>query len=159
MRGFEKVSEKEFLKYKTLAEYANITLPKRSTKNSAGYDFYIPYAINIKPNEKLIIPSGIKAYMGSDEVLFLVIRSSLGIKYGIRLLNQIGVIDSDYYNNPDNEGHILIAIENTSDKMVSFNAGDRISQGIFLNYLTSTLEKKPKVERLGGIGSTKIGKI
>ena len=159
MRGFERVSEKEFIKHKTLADYTNITLPARSTKNSAGYDFYIPFPISIKPKEKLIIPSGIKAYMESDEVLFLVIRSSLGIKYGIRLLNQVGVIDSDYYNNDDNEGHILIGIENTSDKVVSFNVGDRICQGIFLNYLTSTNEKKPKAERLGGIGSTKIGNI
>lgn len=154
MRGFEKVSEKEFLRYRSINEYVNIVLPKRGTKNSAGYDFHIPFDIDILPQQKVIIPSGIKAYMESDEVLFLVIRSSLGIKHGLKLQNQVGVIDSDYYNNPDNEGHILIALENTSDRTVSFKMGDRISQGIFLKYLTIDDEKKPKIERLGGIGST-----
>jgi dUTP pyrophosphatase len=154
MRGFAIVSEKEFLKYRKKEEYKNINIPKRSTKNSAGYDFYIPYAFGLKPNEKVLIPSGIKAYMESDEVLFLFIRSSLGIKYGIRLLNQVGVIDSDYYDNPDNEGHILIGIENTSDKELNFNVGDRIVQGIFMKYLVCDNEKDPKIKRLGGIGST-----
>ena len=154
MRGFEKVSEKEFLKYGTKNDYLNIQLPKRGTKNSAGYDFFLPSALTIKAKEKLIIPSGIKAYMNSDEVLFLVIRSSIGIKYGIKLINQVGVIDSDYYNNLDNEGHIRIAVENNSDLDVTFKSGDRIAQGIFIKYLTTDNEKGPKTARLGGIGST-----
>lgn len=154
MRGFEIVSKEEFLKYKDEQAYSNIKLPQRSTTNSAGYDFYLPFSLSIKPKEKLIIPSGIKAYMQSDEVLFLVVRSSLGIKHGIRLLNQVGVIDSDYYNNKDNEGHILIGIENTSDKELNLSVGDRIIQGIFLKYLTSDVEAKPNKTRDGGIGST-----
>ena len=154
MRGFEKVSKNEFSKYSE--NFESIIIPKRGTNNSAGYDFYIPFDISIKPNEKVIVASGIKAYMNPNEVLFIVIRSSLGIKHGMRLLNQVGVIDSDYYNNPDNEGHILIGLENTSNEVINFNAGDRIVQGIFLNYLTALNEEKPKVKRLGGIGSTKI---
>jgi len=155
MRGFEKVSKNEFLKYFDEQVYANIKLPKRSTQNSAGYDFYLPFDLSIKPKERIIIPSGIKAYMQSDEVLLLMVRSSLGIKYGIRLLNQVGVIDSDYYNNLDNEGHILIAIENTSENELNLKAGDRIVQGIFLKYLTTTEEEKVETIRSGGIGSTK----
>lgn len=154
MRGFERVQLSEFLKHRPENDYENIKLPKRGTKNSAGYDFFLPFGISIKPKEKVIIPSGIKAFMGSDEVLFLVVRSSLGIKYGIRLLNQVGVIDSDYYNNQDNEGHILIALENTSDKTLNLNVGDRIVQGIFMKYLTTTNEEEPNIRRLGGIGST-----
>ncbi len=155
MRGFEKVSKEEFLKYQTEAIYDNIKLPERKTKNSAGYDFYLPFSISIKPKERIIIPSGIKAYMASDEVLLLVVRSSLGIKYGIRLLNQVGVIDSDYYNNIDNEGHILIALENTSNEELKLAAGERIIQGIFMKYLISDSEIKPHNSRSGGIGSTK----
>ena len=154
MRGFEKVSKTEFSKYSE--NYEGIILPKRGTNNSAGYDFYIPFDISLKPKEKLVIPSGIKSYMGSGEVLFILIRSSLGIKYGIRLLNQVGVIDSDYYNNPQNEGHILIALENTSNSVIEFKAGDRIVQGVFLNYLTASNEELPKEKRLGGIGSTNL---
>ncbi|MCK9470955.1 MAG: dUTP diphosphatase [Bacilli bacterium] len=152
MRGFEIVSVAELKKYKL--DSKSVKTPKRGTKNSAGYDFYIPLDISLKPNSKVIIPTGIKAYMESDEVLLLVIRSSLGIKYGIRLLNQVGVIDSDYYNNPENEGHILIGVENTSNEEISFKTGDRLAQGIFMKYLISDQEKEPKVSRLGGIGST-----
>lgn len=155
MRGFEKVSKTEFLKYGSLEAYQEIILPKRGTKSSAGYDFFLPKALSLKPKERVIIPSGIKAYMQSDEVLFIVIRSSLGIKSGIRLLNQVGIIDSDYYNNKANEGHILLAIENTSEKEVSFAVGDRLAQGIFLKYLESESEEMPQQKRVGGIGSTK----
>lgn len=156
MRGFEKIKQEEFKKSRLIGEYENIKLPSRGTKNSAGYDFYMPYAIKLKPKNKVIISTGIKAYMESDEVLLLFIRSSLGIKYGIRLVNQVGIIDSDYYNNQENEGHILIALENTSKETIMFNIGDRIAQGVFINYLLSDKEKKPKLERLGGIGSTKL---
>lgn len=154
MRGFEKVSIEEFLKHGLKSDYENIKLPTRGTKNSAGYDFYLPFSVSIKPKEKVIIPSGIKAYMESDEALLLVVRSSLGIKHGIRLLNQVGVIDSDYYNNESNEGHILIGLENASDNPLTLNTEDRIVQGIFIKYLIASNEDKPKERRLGGIGST-----
>lgn len=155
MRGFEKVSINEFLKTRNVEEYEKIILPRRGTQFSAGYDFYTPYGITIKAGEKEIIATGIKAYMQSNEVLLLVIRSSLGFKHSIRLINQVGVIDSDYYNNVDNEGHILIGLENKSNEDVILKANDRIAQGIFINYLIANDEDKPLNHRIGGIGSTK----
>ncbi|MGI6768062.1 MAG: dUTP diphosphatase [Bacilli bacterium] len=154
MRGFKKVSLHEYLKYQTETEYERINLPKRATEHSAGYDFYLPYVVELKPGEDIIIASGIKAYMKNDEVLFLVIRSSCGFK-GLRLKNQVGVIDADYYNNPKNEGHILIAIENTSKETIVLKENERIVQGIFLKYLLIEDEEKPGGNRAGGIGSTK----
>lgn len=156
MRGFEKISINEFLKSRNVEEYEKIILPRRGTQFSAGYDFYTPYEIIIKAREKAIIATGIKAYMQSNEVMLLVIRSSLGFKHGIRLVNQVGIIDSDYYNNDDNEGHILIGLENTSDEDVILKANDRIAQGIFIKYLIANNEEKPARRRIGGIGSTKI---
>jgi len=154
MRGFKKVSQKEFIKYKSEQEYNNVCLPKRSTKASAGYDFSIPYNVKINPKETITIYTGIKAYMQLEEVLFIVVRSSIGIKYKLKLVNQIAVIDSDYYNNLENEGHIIIALENVGDEVVELNTGMRFVQGIFLRYLISENEEEPNNKRQGGLGST-----
>ncbi|NLD26099.1 MAG: dUTP diphosphatase [Acholeplasmataceae bacterium] len=151
MRGFEKVSKEEYGKYGIF--FDDIIIPKRATANSAGYDFYLPCEMRIEPGQVLRIATGIKAYMESDEVLLLFVRSSVGFS-GLRLKNQVGVIDSDYYNNPKNEGHILIVLENTDSEVFTLKKGDRFVQGIFLKYLLSENEEKPKDERIGGLGST-----
>jgi len=153
MRGFNKVSIEEFSRHRPQEEYPEIMLPKRATQKSAGYDFYLPYPLRLFPGEEAVVATGIKAFMEGDEVLFLIIRSSLGFR-GLRLKNQVGVIDADYYDNPQNEGHILVAVENNSKEVVSLNAGERFVQGIFLKYLVADEETQPLNERRGGIGST-----
>ena len=101
MRKFEKISYEQFAKdiKKNKKLYSEYKLPKRSTKTSAGYDFFAIEDFTIKPNEIKKIPTGIKACMNPNEVLLLVVRSSMGFKYNVRMCNQVGVIDHDYYNN------------------------------------------------------------
>lgn len=156
MRKFEKISLEQFEKdvsiYKEL--YDSYNLPVRKTKGSAGYDFESLLDYVLKPGEIKKIPLGIKAMFNSDEVLLLVVRSSLGFKYNVRMCNQVGVIDSDYYNNKDNEGHIWIQLQNQSDKEFVIKRHDCICQGIFVKYLTVDNEAEIKNERLSGIGST-----
>lgn len=156
MRKFEKISLNQFIKDTNLTqkEYDELLLPKRSTKTSAGYDFHIPNNITIKPNEIVKIKTGIKAQMNPNEVLLIIIRSSLGTKYNLRLTNQVGVIDSDYYNNETNEGHIIVSIKNEGTKEITLNQNDRIVQGIFINYLTTDNEEENNKKRTGGFGST-----
>lgn len=156
MRTFEKISLKEFIKDTGLTkkEYENYNLPKRATKYSSGYDFHLLTDLTLKPNEIKKIPTGIKARMNEDEVLMIFIRSSLGFKHNIRLCNQTGIIDSDYYNNQDNEGHIFIAIQNEGNKEITLKANDRFAQGIFTKFLTTDNEENIKSKRSGGIGST-----
>jgi dUTP pyrophosphatase len=154
MRGFEIISKEEYQKHRSIEEYSQIVLPKRATSGSAGYDFFLPYKVVIEPGCFLALPTGIKAYMNQDEVLLMFIRSSLGYK-GLFLRNQVGVIDSDYYNNPKNEGHIFVGIENTTQEKIVLNAGDRIVQGIFVKYLKEDNETLVSTKRVGGIGSTK----
>ena len=93
-------------------EYNDIKLPVRKTKNSAGYDFYIPFDAIINPNETILIPTGIKVIMNENEFLGIYVRSGLGTKYNLRMCNQVGIIDADYYNNIENEGHIFIKMQN-----------------------------------------------
>ena len=156
MRKFEKISLKQFIKDTKLTkkEYELYSIPKRSTKYSAGYDFMALEDFTLSPNEIKLIPTGIKADMNENEVLMLYIRSSLGFKYNIRMCNQTGIIDKDYYNNEDNEGHIFVKIQNEGIKPKMFKQGENIVQGIFLNYLTTDNEKEIENERKGGIGST-----
>ena len=91
--------------------------------------------------------------MNGDEYLAILVRSSMGFKYNVRLCNQVGIVDSDYYNNPDNEGHIFVALKNEGDKVFKVEKGDRYAQGIFQKYLL-TDDDDADGERTGGFGST-----
>ena len=151
MRRFEIISDKQWNKDIFTQKDEVIQLgyqkPHRSTKHSAGYDFYSPIAITIPAHEMVAIPTGIKAQMEDDEVLSIYPRSGIGFKTGIRLANTVGIIDSDYYDNEDNEGHIWIRIQNEGDKEVYLKKDEAIVQGIFLKYLTTASDKKLELER------------
>lgn len=154
MRSFEKISFKQFKKDidDNLEIYEAYELPKRGSKNSCGYDFIALKDIVLNPGEIVKIPTGYKAKFMSDEALFLIVRSSMGFKYNIRLCNQVGVIDSDYYNNLTNEGHIWVALKNEGSEKYVIKKGCGYCQGIFIKYLT-TGDVVDDV-RIGGIGST-----
>ena len=124
------------------------------TKHSAGYDFISPVEIIVPAQGMAKIPTGVKALMEDDEVLSIYPRSSIGFKTGIRLANTVGKVDSDYYNNSNNEGHIFIKFYNPTDKNYSINIGDKIAQGIFTKYLIVDDEEEILTERSGGLGST-----
>ncbi|ASZ08553.1 MULTISPECIES: dUTP diphosphatase [Enterococcus] len=171
-RGFEVVSN-----------YASqeINLPKRATHHAAGYDFeaaadiIIPSiwksgiknglttliesmgekatAIDEKQLKPTLVPTGIKSYMGEDEFLQLANRSSNPLKRFLVLTNGVGVIDSDYYNNPDNEGHIMFQFTNFGFKDVMIKKGERIGQGIFLPFLKAD-QDETTTSREGGFGSS-----
>ena len=147
-RGFEVVNEGS-KKNKGI----DITLPTRGTQYSAGYDFYSPIDIEIQPHDKVCIWSDVKAYMQEGEVLLLYVRSSIGIKKGLRLSNGTGVIDSDYYSNPDNDGNIGLSLCNYTNEVVKIEKGERICQGVFIPFLVAD-NGNTYNSRTGGIGST-----
>ncbi|SMC65061.1 dUTP pyrophosphatase [Sporomusa malonica] len=143
-RGFEIIS-----KYQD----CGIILPARKTALSAGYDIAAGYDATLDPGKVTLVPTGLKAYMESDEYLGIHIRSGLAVKHSLSLINGQGIIDADYYNNQDNEGHILIAIFNHGDKSVVITKGTRLAQGIFYKYLKTDNDCSGN-ERMGGLGST-----
>ncbi|MBQ2917346.1 MAG: dUTP diphosphatase [Clostridia bacterium] len=138
-------------------ENAGINLPVRSTKNSAGYDIEAAEDVIIpafKAGQKpVLVKTGLKAYMQSDEVLILANRSSNPGKKGLILANSIGVVDSDYYGNPDNDGHIMFAFFNFKAEDIEIKKGERIGQGMFQKYLVTDNDISGG-ERTGGFGST-----
>lgn len=138
-------------------ENDNINLPVRKTKCSAGYDFEAAEDIVIPSFKKgakpTLVKTGIKAYMGEDEVLILANRSSNPGKKGLIMANSIGVIDSDYYGNEDNDGHIMFSFYNIKEEDIQIKKGDTIGQGIFQKFLVVDNDNATE-ERKGGFGST-----
>lgn len=137
-----------------IPEGAQPIIPKRATSKSAGYDIYSPYNIDIAPHSKTKISTYVKCAMDPDMALLIFPRSSMADK-GITLVNTIGVIDADYCDNPDNEGNIILMLKNDTDENYHINQGDRIAQGIIINYYITNNDNVEKV-RKGGIGSTDI---
>ena len=160
---FEKVSPKQFAEgWRDIfgsedgAEEAlnSIPLPRRATIGSAGYDFSLPFDLELAPGQTAKIPTGIRAKIEDGWVLLIYPRSGLGFKYRLQLNNTVGVIDSDYYFS-SNEGHIFIKVTNDSNegKTLSLQAGDCFAQGIFMPF-GITKEDDADGVRDGGFGST-----
>ena len=156
MRKFEKISFKQFKKDfgDDRMLYDSYELPKRSTKKSAGYDIKSLEDGIIKPGEAMTFKTGLKVCMNDDECLYILSRSSQGYKYNVCLMNSVGLIDSDFYNNSSNEGHFSVRLVNFGTEDFIVNKGDKIAQGVFSKYLTVDDEEEIEGERTGGLGST-----
>lgn len=143
LRGFELVSQ-----------YSDRQLlPKRETAQAAGYDLKVSEAMVLEPGEIKLVPTGVKAYMQANEVLYLYDRSSNPRKKGLVLINSVGVIDGDYYGNEANEGHIFAQMQNITDQPVSLEVGERIVQAVFAPFLLADGDQASG-QRQGGFGST-----
>ena len=138
-------------------ENKDINLPIRKTKFAAGYDIEAAEDIVIPSFKKgmapVLISTGLKAYMEDDEVLYLYNRSSNPKKKGLVLANSVGVVDKDYYGNPDNDGHIMFAFFNIIDEDITIKKGEAIGQAVFSKYLITDNDDANGV-RTGGFGST-----
>lgn len=138
-------------------ENNDIHMPVRKTKYSAGYD--VEAAENcivpaFKPNQApTLIKTGIKAYMPNDEYLMLCNRSSNPKKKGLVLANGVGIVDGDYYGNPDNDGHIMFAFYNIKEEDIEIKKGECIGQAIFQKFAVVDNDNA-EGERVGGFGST-----
>lgn len=157
-------------------------LPKRATKFSAGYDFVVAQdtvvpsyqkqfnGLNFSNEDPLdlnfvagltksykcrptLVPTGVKAYLPEGTFLQLSVRSSCPLKHWLILANGVGIIDGDYYNNPDNEGHIFFQIINLFPHDIILHKGEKIGQGIIMPYFLAEGDETA-AERIGGFGST-----
>ena len=140
------------------AIYESLKLPKRATVGSAGYDFYAPFDFELKPNETIKIPTGIRAKIEPGWMLMICPRSGLGFKFRMQLNNTVGIIDSDYFES-DNEGHIMVKITNASNegRVISLKSGEAFAQGLFVPFGITEDDNVTDI-RNGGIGSTSHNK-
>ena len=145
MRKFEIVSTFKALEPK---------LPQRQTMHSAGYDLASIEDVIIHPGEIVMVKTGLKVMIPEHEALFVYPRSSLGIKKGLMMSNGVGVVDADYYNNDNNEGHIMVPLFNFSQKPATIAKGERVAQGIFQAYYKTSDDEPIDQIREGGFGSS-----
>ena len=124
-----------------------------ATKNMP-YDLSMTADIIKQYKRKItLVPTGVKARMPEDYYLQLSVRSSLSLKHWLVLGNGVGIIDADYYNNPDNEGHIYFQLINLLPFDIILKKGDCIGEGIFIPYGIVN-DDKTEATRTGGFGST-----
>lgn len=165
MSHFEKVSYEQWkadcgikgLPDKNLREwYDAIRMPRQATAASAGVDFFMPFNLNFEAGSRFRIATGMRWVTGGEDdrgkVLLIVPRSGLGFRYGIRLSNTVGVIDADYCDS-DNEGHIIISLENPSETTIELPEGKAFAQGIVVRYEIPE-GAESEASRSGGFGST-----
>ena len=143
-------------------EDKNINLPERKTKYSAGYDVEAAEDVVIpsfkKGSNPTLVKTGLKAYMGDFEYLMLANRSSNPKKKGLILANSVGIIDKDYYENEDNDGHFMFAFYNIKDEDIVIKKGEIVGQAIFMPFLIADNDEAQGT-RKGGFGSTsEVGK-
>ena len=153
--GITDEADKEAYDEKIREMYDSIKLPKRATKHSAGYDFFMPLpTFHLRDGGSIKIPTGIRCEMNENWVLMEFPRSGIGFKFGAHLANTVGIIDSDYFH-ADNEGHIFVKMVNDSSiaKDILFESGNAFCQGIFVPYGV-TIDDDVETERTGGLGST-----
>ena len=171
------------IKFEKVSKYKDVEfdMPSRKTANSAGYDMVVAEDIiipsyqnmwnkvsfyNLTPTldemaaitkaEKIkptLVPTGVKCYLEPGYYLELSVRSSTPLKYWLILANSVGIIDADYADNPDNEGHIYFQLINLAPFDIRLKKGDIIGQGIIKKY-EITDDDNAVGERMGGFGST-----
>lgn len=138
-------------------ENKNINIPIRKTAHSAGYDVQSAEDVVIRPFtpgcKPTLVHTGLKVYCQDDEWYMLAPKSSTPFKKNLVLANSIGIIDSDYYENIDNDGEFMYAYYNIGDKPVVIKKGDDIGQLVFQKFLICDGDGASG-ERVGGFGST-----
>ncbi len=136
-------------------DHQELQLPIRQTVGSAGYDLFSSNDVVIAPNEIKLIPTGVRVKLPVGEFLAVYARSSLALKHHLLLANGVGVVDADYYDNPDNGGEIFVPLWNAGLEVVVLPRGERIAQGIFTQFLTIAADEITNAsKRQGGFGST-----
>ena len=136
LRGFEKI---------TSFKEVEFPMPERKTKMAAGYDICLPQDVTIKAHTLQMVATGVKAYMQDNEFLGVHIRSSMAVKKGLALVNNVGIIDADYYNNEDNEGHIMLGCITRRTAMLPWQRASAWPRAFFTNTLrlTATAPTQP----------------
>lgn len=138
--------------WKTLFKAVTVELKQWIHKSTTTPQRVDDSAVN-KVLKPVLVPTGIKAYMNEDEYLQLTNRSSNPLKHFLVLSNGVGIVDADYYDNPDNEGHIYFQMSNFGLRDKHIQKGERIGQGIFLTFLKAD-EDDTNATREGGFGSS-----
>lgn len=163
---------KSFIDVQIFRDHPDVILPTYGSEDAAGIDLYsysfeIPSDMNnlvkvkndeceIKPFGRVMIHTGIHMAIPKGYYLAIVPRSGMACKKDLIVANTPGTIDADY------RGEIMICLKNLHPTETrTIKIGERVCQGIFLEYKAAkflevqTLEDLGTTDRgQGGFGST-----
>lgn len=135
-----------------IALSAGAVLPKYQTEHAAGMDLHCSDDFTLYPNERRLIPTGLRVAIPPGFEGQVRPRSGLALKHGISMVNTPGTIDADY------RGEIRVILINHGADVVTFNAGDRIAQLVICPVTRADLVVVDILEGTergeGGFGST-----
>ena len=101
---------------------SEIKIPEYSYSDDAGFDLYTSIEIELKPNQRFQIPTGIAMQIPVGYVGLIWDKSGLSHNHGIKTLG--GVVDSGY------RGEVKVGVVNLSDENYTFKKGDKVAQMI-----------------------------
>lgn len=127
--------------------------PTRATPGSAGGDLRVRHFHTFPPGARHKVKTGVRVAIPRGYVGLVIARSSLVDKWGLKLANAVGVIDSDYRN------EIMLHLENVTDQEVRVSSGDRLAQLIIVPcYMDAFVEADLDETGRGGGGFGSTGK-
>lgn len=130
----------------------DVELPSYKTDGSVAFDLASAEQLTVPAQGTVFAPTGLIIATPPGHALLIAGRSSLFKKKGLRLGNQLGVIDQDYCG-PEDE--ILLFLWNPTNKDVIVEKGERLAQGFFVQISTTEWEEGPAApQSRGGWGST-----
>lgn len=134
--------------------HPDAVIPQYQTKGSAGFDFHLVEDVSIPPNSLAFLPTGLVIRAPDNYMLMTAPRSSTFKRYGLKLANSIGIVDSDYSGNED---ELKLYVHNTRSETVRLNKGDRIAQGVFVRIAQISFKEVDDMgDSRGGWGSTGV---
>lgn len=127
-------------------------VPEYATDGAACFDLRSAEVAYIPPHGSASVSTGIRFEIPAGKAMMVYSRSGMGFKHGIRLVNSVGVIDSDY------RGVVRVGLRNDSDTGYTVHAGDAVAQAMIIDApqvsfeLAESLSDTERGE--GGFGST-----
>lgn len=136
------------LKVKPL--YPDAIIPKYATKGAACFDLHA-HGLDYETN---VMGTGLAFAIPEGHVMLIFSRSGHGYKYGVRLANCVGVIDSDYRG----EVSVKLTADSEEANKLIINPGDRIAQAMVIPVSQVTFDVVDQLDETergtGGFGST-----
>ncbi len=128
-------------------------MPEYKTPGSCAFDLSTIEDATIAPGEIVRLRTGLVICTPKDHVLVIASRSSTPKKFGLTVVQGIGIVDEDYCG-PNDE--ILLQLINFTNHSVSVTKGDRLAQGMIVPVAKAkfTVVETLATTNRGGFGST-----
>ena len=131
----------------------DVPLPTYAHPGDAGADLRTTESCELKPGERVVLPTGVSVALPEGYAAFVHPRSGLAARCGVALVNAPGTVDAGY------RGEIKVIVVNLDPReSVRFERFDRIAQLVVQQVervrFQEVAELPDSVRAEGGFGST-----